>query len=166
MELPQQEALQQSTDTNVHDAVVSSTPAPELYVYACRKCRHVLFRQHEIVPHNAEPGSCGHKGFKQRGRGPTSQQQQREAYAAREGEVCTSYFLDPDVSPWVAEESREVHRVSGGADVMPDTIYCLNRSCRAKIGTQSWVGSQCSCGAWVAPAFKIHSRVVDKMPAA
>ncbi|RNF26066.1 dual specificity phosphatase 12 [Trypanosoma conorhini] len=165
MEPPWQGALRHPTDANAHESVASSAPAAESYVYACRKCRRVLFRQQELVPHDAEPGSCGNKGFKQRGGGHASQQQQREVCAAREGEVCTSYFLDPDVSPWVAEESREVHQMSGGADVLPDTIYCPNRSCRAKIGTQSWVGSQCSCGAWVAPAFKIHSRVVDKMPA-
>ena len=48
--------------------------------------------------------------------------------------------------------------------VDPDTIYCTNAKCRAKIGAQSWIGSQCSCGAWVTPSFKIHMSKVDEVP--
>ncbi|KAF8304069.1 hypothetical protein TcYC6_0040260 [Trypanosoma cruzi] len=168
MESPRQEPLpQQPSELNTNAAAVLSTTTTESYVYTCRMCRHVLFMHHEILPHYPEPVGSGNKGFKYRGGGHASSQQQQGLHAAQEGgDVCTSYFLDPDISPWVAEESREVHQVSGGLDVMPDTIYCPNHKCNAKIGTQSWVGSQCSCGAWVTPAFKIHSRVVDKMPVA
>ncbi|ORC84316.1 dual specificity phosphatase 12 [Trypanosoma theileri] len=139
------------------------TNAADKYVYTCRKCRRVLFSHEEILPHDTDPNSSGNKGFKQRGL-VQQQQYQEELTAASGYEACTSYFLDPDVSLWVAEESRAVHLASGGADVSPDTIYCPNQNCGVKIGTQSWIGSQCSCGAWITPAFKIHSRAVDKIP--
>ena len=59
--------------------------------------------------------------------------------------------------------SAETVRVG---DFVPelDTVYCPNTRCRAKIGAQSWIGSQCSCGAWVTPSFKIHAKCVDKIP--
>lgn len=157
----QEEVLQNPCDIATATAATSPS-ATNSYVYTCRMCRRVLFTQRDIMPHDADPNSRGNKGFTRRGGGRNSQQTPMTVGS----EVCTSLFLDPDILPWVAEKSREVHTASGGADVMPDTIYCPNRNCNAKIGTQSWVGSQCSCGVWVAPAFKIHNRVVDKVPAA
>nr|CCC95870.1 unnamed protein product [Trypanosoma congolense IL3000] len=131
------------------------TSGDHQYVYSCRMCRHVLFTQGEIVPHGADFGSENPKAFGRRGR----KNQTHDSSA----NTCTSYFLNPDVSTWVAAESREVHLESSGTEVLPDTIYCPNSSCSAKIGAQSWVGSQCSCGIWVTPAFRIHSRAVDKL---
>lgn len=75
---------------------------------------------------------------------------------------CTSFFLDPDVATWVSEESRNAW--TEGETVEPDTIYCPNARCHCKIGTQSWSGTRCSCGAWVTPAFKILKKSVDKLP--
>ncbi|CBH18376.1 hypothetical protein, conserved [Trypanosoma brucei gambiense DAL972] len=126
------------------------------FVYACRLCRRIFFTHEEIMPHSADSSSKGPKAFGRRG-APKQQSDQQNAG------VCTSYFLNPDVSIWVAAESREAHCESGGTSVLPDTVYCPNNSCSAKIGTQSWVGSQCSCGVWVTPAFKIHGRAVDKL---
>ncbi|XP_075244139.1 dual specificity protein phosphatase 12-like [Convolutriloba macropyga] len=33
--------------------------------------------------------------------------------------------------------------------------------CRNKLGSFNWSGAQCSCGAWVAPAFQLHKNAVD-----
>lgn len=76
--------------------------------------------------------------------------------------LCTSLFLDPDIATWVAEESRTGWLEGEATD--PDTIYCPNSQCRCKLGTQSWSGTRCSCGAWVTPAFKILKKLVDKLP--
>ncbi|CUG90451.1 Hypothetical protein, putative [Bodo saltans] len=145
-------------------AAPQETPVPKTYVYSCRKCRHTLFHHEELVPHDASVEAKGNKGFTRRG----------QYYDAHTTTECTSYFLDPDVSPWVAEESRELHANSAVAAasetttaqpttvVDPDTIYCTK--CRAKIGSQHWRGSQCSCGAWVTPAFKILAKAIDKLP--
>ncbi|KEG11357.1 dual specificity phosphatase 12 [Trypanosoma grayi] len=161
----QQQQQQQQKELQPHNSngtdAAEATTAAETHVYTCRMCRRALFTEREMMPHDPDPTCSGNKGFKQRG-GTNCNNTSNNA--AREVQPCTSYFLDPDVALWVAAESREVHRVSGGADVSPDTIYCPHRGCGAKIGTQSWVGSQCSCGAWVSPAFKIHGRAVDKMP--
>lgn len=131
------------------------------YSYACRRCRLHLFDDTALVPHDPLDGIK--KNFKFRRGGP----QNGEGGAASAGETapveaCTSLFLDPDTTPWVAEEIREAN--ADGAAVEPDTIYCPNPRCRAKLGTQSWTGSQCSCGAWITPAFRIHARAVDKVP--
>ncbi|KPI85659.1 hypothetical protein ABL78_5280 [Leptomonas seymouri] len=136
-------------------------PAPPRTYFTCRRCRTTLFSAQDIVPH--DPGDGAKKTFKYRRGGP-----QHDAEAA--GGVpsdfsyvgaCTSYFLDPDQSPWVADELREANAT--GAVVEPDTIYCPNVRCRANLGTQSWTGSQCSCGSWVTPGFRIRARAVDKV---
>ena len=139
--------------------VVEEAPAlPSRYRYHCRLCRSALFTSDEVVPHDTSSDAKGRKPFKER------------RWAGLDPEVpdCTSLFLDPDVSPWVAEESRSTVATSStkvtsaaAAVVHPDTIYCPQ--CQCKIGQQCWSGSQCSCGAWVTPAFKIHSKCVDAM---
>lgn len=150
-------------------AQVDGAKVPVTFQYSCKKCRHVLFRHEDIVPHDTSVDAKGNKAFGRKGQ-PDTRTMDRG---------CTSYFLDPDASPWVAEESRELHAsattasansfhvddaaASAAATVVdPDTIYCTK--CRTKIGAQHWVGSQCSCGAWITPAFKIHCKAIDKMP--
>ncbi|KAG8348690.1 hypothetical protein ERJ75_001669600 [Trypanosoma vivax] len=154
-----------SSDAQTASTTVA-TQKSESYVYTCRMCRRVLFRQGDIMPHGAgyNNGSSGPKGFLRKGarREPAIHNENGQLPLVAEN-ICTSYFLDPDISVWVASESREAHASNGGAGVLPDTIYCPHKGCRAKIGAQSWVGSQCSCGVWVTPAFKIYSRAVDKM---
>lgn len=274
----------------------STHPLFGKYRYCCKKCRATLYTSDEIVPHEAGRGARGHKKFKHQG-----------FHDDTDGAACTSHFLDPDVSPWVSEDSRRAHEdaesavaaavddlerrknealqkgdfdtylrleglqagaeapaVEGGEEdnddnedddddeiiddddeddedeeiesddddktkrnpagkapppsstgksesrakapgakaaargakatgftmrrgkadtsgatagagpsvvapvgpavvVDPDTIYCPNARCRAKIGAQSWIGSQCSCGAWVTPSFKVHISKVDEI---
>jgi dual specificity phosphatase 12 len=127
--------------------------------YTCRRCRSKLFTAADVVPHDPVDGAK--KSFKYRRGGPLVDSKATEGATVPAAELCTSYFLDPDASPWVAEDIREAN--AAGAVVEPDTIYCPNARCRAKLGTQSWTGSQCSCGTWVTPAFRIHARAVDKM---
>lgn len=50
-------------------------------------------------------------------------------------------------------------------DVSPDRqIACPG--CFVKVGSYSWVGMQCSCSVWEAPAFMIHKRAVDEITVA
>lgn len=121
------------------------------YVYTCRMCGHPLFKDAELVPHDSDRQGKGNKPFKSKWNG----MEQREG-------VCTSYFLDPDVTEWVSADCREAS--DAGLEVLPDTLYCPNLRCHAKLGTQSWTGLQCSCGAWVTPAFKVLGRAVDRRP--
>lgn len=62
-----------------------------------------------------------------------------------------------------AARRKEFRVTKAALDIVdPDTIYCPHCSC--KIGTQNWIGSQCSCAAWVTPAFKVHAKSVDAIP--
>ncbi|KPA77684.1 hypothetical protein ABB37_07021 [Leptomonas pyrrhocoris] len=148
------------------DGAASIPSVPLRTYFACRRCRMKLFDAQDVVPH--DPGEGAKKNFKYR-RGITQLDHKAadgatvtpSSLSSSSAEACTSYFLDPDQSPWVALEIRAANAT--GAVVEPDTIYCPNVRCRAKLGTQSWTGSRCSCGAWVAPAFRIHARVVDRV---
>jgi dual specificity phosphatase 12 len=126
------------------------------HVFRCKMCRFVLFGEDEIVLHETVQRSGGKKMFRFQG------------FHEMQGEGgCTSYFLDPDITPWVSAESRQRHLEAVPCKnqrsvVDSDTIYCPR--CVAKIGSQSWAGSQCSCGAWITPSFKIHAKAVDKLP--
>ncbi|EPY29735.1 dual specificity phosphatase 12 [Angomonas deanei] len=133
-------------DLQVEDAgEAPNTPID--HIYSCKSCRTVLFRESEIVPHNSDKSAAGNKNFRRMDRRQEGSEVQ-----------CTSYFLDPAVAAWVDEQQR----VAEDSEVPPDTLYCFH--CKTKLGTQSWVGTQCSCGAWVTPAFKVLSKVVDRLP--
>jgi hypothetical protein len=43
-------------------------------------------------------------------------------------------------------------------------LLCPNARCKAKLGSKQWQGTQCSCGAWVTPAFKVLISRVDFFP--
>ncbi|KAI9136789.1 hypothetical protein BKA69DRAFT_1033241, partial [Paraphysoderma sedebokerense] len=65
---------------------------------------------------------------------------------------CGSYFIVPP--PWLTTE--KLHgEVEGKID-------CPTVTCKAKLGSFRWQGSQCSCGKWVTPAFMIAKRKVDE----
>ena len=34
-------------------------------------------------------------------------------------------------------------------------------ACKARLGSFSWAGVQCSCGVWVVPAFQLHKSRID-----
>ncbi|CCW64601.1 unnamed protein product [Phytomonas sp. EM1] len=122
-------------------------------VYSCRLCRTVLFYESEVLQHFPKAEEAGQHPFR---RIPVP-----DRNGVGEERLCTSYFLDPDITPWVAKESRDA--TAFGEAVAPDTLYCPNPACRVKLGTQSWAGTRCSCGAWVTPAFKILGKCVDRL---
>jgi dual specificity phosphatase 12 len=37
--------------------------------------------------------------------------------------------------------------------------------CTVRLGSYTWSGMQCSCGAWVAPAFQVVKSKVDEVKA-
>lgn len=106
----------------------------------CRKCRRPLFEAQHIVEHT--PG-VGQAAFSWR-------KQNSSAHGKGGGApVCASYFVEP--MAWM-EGVDDPYTLEG-------KIQCPK--CASKLGTFSWPGSQCSCGAWVAPAFVIHKKNVD-----
>jgi dual specificity phosphatase 12 len=130
-------------------------PVPMMKAFSCRICRLRLFTAKDIVPHATPEEGKHFKG--KRGKMST--------VGGVHASLCTSYFLDPDVSPWVAEESRASVLSSGAASEAEfgdlDTIYCPGEKCRTKLGGRCWSGAQCSCGSWVTPAFRISQSRIE-----
>ncbi|OAV93069.1 hypothetical protein PTTG_27418 [Puccinia triticina 1-1 BBBD Race 1] len=42
-------------------------------------------------------------------------------------------------------------------------LICPGLHCAAKLRSFDWAGSQCSCGAWITPAFQILRSKVDEV---
>jgi hypothetical protein len=61
---------------------------------------------------------------------------------------CTSYYLDETPS-WLD---------TGAAD--GDKMYCTK--CKTRVGSWTWAGSMCSCGAWVTPSFQFVKSKLDQ----
>eukprot|EP01134_Creolimax_fragrantissima_P006698 CFRG6698T1 len=109
--------------------------------YRCRKCRNMLFSEKQVLPH--ETGN-GQEAFKWRKRN------EHYDHNAPPTDMCGSYFLVP--IKWMAKA------IVGEGSY--DGKLCCEK-CDAKIGSFNWSGSQCSCGAWVGPAFQVNKKMVD-----
>ena len=114
--------------------------------YCCPKCRMELFRTADITAHDADVSSAGHKAFKG-----------KRGLMAAAGTVCSSFFLDNVSLPWLQEASSKPEVASA-----PQPVDLACPKCGTRLGSQCWVGDQCSCGAWVAPSFKVQKSRVDE----
>ncbi|CCW66719.1 unnamed protein product [Phytomonas sp. Hart1] len=152
--IPKSQSVVSSLQNNVnHSNKEKSESISRNCVYSCRLCRKVLFHEIDLLRHLPKAGEAG--------RHPFQRQRVADHSGVEEDVVCTSYFVDPDVTTWVTKESRDA--MTSGEAVAPDTLYCPNPACRVKLGTQSWTGTQCSCGVWVTPAFKVLGKCVDRL---
>lgn len=107
-----------------------------------------LFSTFHLVPHDAAADAAGHKKF----RG-------NKFHESGAGKACTSVFLDDGLLEWVKSGVNE----DNGSDSADDKdLLCPNAKCKFKIGSKQWQGTQCSCGAWVTPAFKVLLSRVDR----
>ncbi|WFD35184.1 hypothetical protein MCUN1_002034 [Malassezia cuniculi] len=68
---------------------------------------------------------------------------------------CSAYFVEP--LKWMTETSDVVEGVLCGR------LICPNQRCSAKLGSWTWAGTQCGCGAWVTPAFALQRAKVDEV---
>ncbi|KAM3708570.1 hypothetical protein ACB098_02G107400 [Castanea mollissima] len=62
---------------------------------------------------------------------------------------CTSIFVEP--RKWI-ETVQEGN--------VQERLLCMG--CNAHLGYFNWAGMQCSCGAWVNPAFQLHKSRLDE----
>lgn len=67
--------------------------------------------------------------------------------------TCSSYFTEP--LSWMSDQLSD-GQIGG-------KILCPNKRCGAKLGTFDWAGLQCSCGAWIVPAFQLSASKVDEV---
>ena len=118
------------------EAVAVEAAAAPRVAYRCAKCRQHLFSELQLTTH--EP-NVGQRAFRHRKRdsGP-------EAAVG-----CSSFFL--------CEEA-----MLGPAFSQVDGKLACPK-CTARLGSYTWSGMQCSCGAWVAPAFQVVKSKVDEV---
>ncbi|XP_024525963.1 probable inactive dual specificity protein phosphatase-like At4g18593 [Selaginella moellendorffii] len=105
-------------------------------VYRCRKCRQIVATDSSVQRH--DPGS-GEQAFSWKKRSNNDEAKPRE---------CSSIFVEP--MQWM-------NGVQDGS--VEGKLLC--NVCQARLGSFNWSGLQCSCGAWVNPAFQLHKNRLD-----
>ena len=121
---------------------------------SCRKCRRLLARGANTLPH--APGE-GMDAFSWRSRSrrkhedPGSGTERALSNTGPNADLCRNVFLEP--LAWMK-----------GVEEGPTEGKLCCPKCDAKVGHFNWVGCRCGCGAWVAPAFYVQSAKVDVMP--
>jgi len=109
-------------------------------VYRCKKCRQIVASEENVITHI--PGA-GVTSFKWRKRG--AQGSGKDELTQPE---CTSIFVQP--MQWMTPVLE---------GLVESKLQCIK--CEARLGNFNWAGMQCSCGAWVNPAFQLHKSRID-----
>ena len=113
----------------------------------CRKCRSVLARSCQIIPHAAPAPTRNSDGSVRLPRKwHVDRRKQRQATGG--AHECSSVYLEP--LKWMEE-------VESGANEGKLSCY----KCKTRLGHFSWSGIQCSCMQWVTPAFQLHKSKID-----
>ena len=129
-------------ETPITAAALIPTPTmgtvipPPKSVLRCKKCRCWLAVDEHFLMHEAGRGQTA---FAYRKRGES---------AIKSAAACSSYFTEPHTWMDVLDSAGDYGKLS-----------CPN--CSARVGVFAWIGVQCSCGAWVTPAFQLHASSVD-----
>ncbi|KAI3623478.1 YVH1 [Malassezia furfur] len=150
----------------------------------CKKCRHELAIDQHVVQHEPGKGKMAFEPHRRDGarRGgdwtptnadgaasaalqptlPPHLARIRAGIAAQTAQTsllhspqCSAYFVEP--LKWMVDSSNLVEGELSGR------LQCPNVRCNAKLGTWTWAGSQCACGAWVTPAFALQRAKVDQV---
>lgn len=117
-----------------------ATPNPQV-IYRCRKCRTIVATDENIVPHERGKGEQCFKWKKRSGKPWDKEKEQVQ---------CSSIFVE--------EPLKWMQTVQAGT--VGDKLMCMK--CNARLGSYNWAGMQCSCGAWVNPAFQLHKNRLDE----
>ncbi|CAI5727313.1 unnamed protein product [Peronospora destructor] len=111
---------------------------PIVTKFACKKCRCILFKSNELMPHKPEQHEI------------STRKKLKDFTHHIGGHVeCSSYFLE-ETLPWMDE-----------ALLAEGKIHCPTTKCQSRLGGLQWSGSQCSCGTWVTPSIKMTKSRVD-----
>ena len=158
----------------------SMEPVPGHMDIRCRKCRRLLARDTQLLYHSPGQGQLSFTWHRRDGPSSTTNSTPTTttttpttttttkttttaaATAATAAAVaavaavtssssCSSLFLEP--ISWMSE-------VMDGS--LAGKITCPK--CSGRLGSFDWAGTQCSCGAWITPAFQIPKRRVDITP--
>ncbi|CAM6105567.1 unnamed protein product [Calypogeia fissa] len=109
-------------------------------LYRCRKCRRLVASQSNVISHSSGLEEPLFKSKRRSG---------GRGYDDEYGEPkCSSIFVEP--MQWMTAV------IEGHVE---GKLFCA--SCQARLGNFHWAGLQCSCGAWVNPAFQLHKSRMD-----
>ena len=108
---------------------------PKTVVFTCRKCRFQLFTIDDLESHQV--GKHTFDGVK-------------STFPVQSRTKCHSVFVK-EPPKWMNAETT--------SSASANRINCPK--CNAKVGNASWVGTQCSCGTWVTPAFQFSKGKID-----
>ncbi|KAJ4703641.1 dual specificity protein phosphatase-related [Melia azedarach] len=123
------------TEAASNSLLEEHVPKPQV-IYRCKKCRRIVASEENIVPH-------------ERGKGEQSFKWKKRSDMEKEPEECSSIFV---------ESMKWMQSVQEG--FVEEKLQCMG--CKARLGSFNWAGLQCSCGAWVTPAFQLHKSRLDK----
>ncbi|XP_004515029.1 probable inactive dual specificity protein phosphatase-like At4g18593 [Cicer arietinum] len=112
---------------------------PQL-IYRCKKCRRIVASKENIVSHERGKGESSFKWNKRSSESWGMEKQPAD---------CTSIFVEPMKWMQAVQEGQ-----------VEEKILCMG--CNARLGYFNWSGMQCSCGAWINPAFQLHKSKLDE----
>ncbi|XP_038893904.1 probable inactive dual specificity protein phosphatase-like At4g18593 [Benincasa hispida] len=129
-------------DTNMADENNSSSESLSntQVMYRCKKCRRIVATQESMVTHERGKGESCFKWNKRSGNSRGIENKPAD---------CTSIFVEP---------MKWMETLQDGHD--EEKLVCIG--CKARLGSFNWAGMQCSCGAWVNPAFQLHKSRLDE----
>uniref|UniRef100_A0ACD5TI26 Uncharacterized protein n=1 Tax=Avena sativa TaxID=4498 RepID=A0ACD5TI26_AVESA len=103
-------------------------------IYRCKKCRRMVATQEYVVTHKVGSGESHFFRHKTDGKEP---------------ECTPAIFVEPMKWMEAVEEGHVSHK-----------LWCMD--CKTRLGSFDWAGMQCSCGAWVIPAFQLLRSRIDE----
>ncbi|CAI8612536.1 unnamed protein product [Vicia faba] len=118
----------------------SETATKSQLIYRCKKCRRIVASEDIIVPHERGKGESCFKWSKR----------DRESWDNKKQPAdCTSIFVEPMKWMQPVQEGQ-----------VEEKLVCMG--CKARLGYFNWAGMQCSCGAWINPAFQLQKSKLDE----
>ncbi|KAJ1278802.1 hypothetical protein BS78_04G106900 [Paspalum vaginatum] len=124
-----------ATESDVNLEKQTSDPG---IIYRCKKCRRMLATQEFVVTHEVGAGGKSFKGAKKFNIDEDDQKPE-----------CPCIFVEPMKWMQTVEEGYVANK-----------LFCMG--CKARLGQFNWAGMQCSCGAWVIPAFQLTKSKIDE----
>ncbi|KAF8104624.1 hypothetical protein N665_0171s0125 [Sinapis alba] len=111
--------------------------------YQCKKCKNVLLSQEQVIDHTPGEADLEFDDMFKNMKGEVHNSDEKK---------CTSMFVEP--LNWMSEAVED--------DVPEGKLLCPK--CKARLGSFDWLGSFCSCGSKIIPAFQLQMSRVDAIP--
>ncbi|CAM0956056.1 unnamed protein product [Alopecurus aequalis] len=139
------------------------TSNPANVIYRCKKCRRMVATQEYVVTHKVGSGESRFYRHKTNDKGP---------------ECTPAIFVEP--MKWMEAGKFPLYRVvltlsfslwfrcffsvccrsAVEEGHVSHRLWCMD--CKTRLGSFDWAGMQCSCGAWVIPAFQLLRSRIDE----